>query len=127
MSIKITPVCLDHIVLNVTDVERSLAFYCGALGLTPMRVEEWRAGTVGFPSVRVSDEMIIDLVNETSSGNNLDHFCLVVEPIDFDALVASGDLEIEIGPVSRWGARGRGLSVYLRDPDRNQIELRYYD
>jgi catechol 2,3-dioxygenase-like lactoylglutathione lyase family enzyme len=127
MRTRIKPVGLDHIVLNVADVQRSLDFYCDSLGLAPERVEEWRAGTVPFPSVRVNEATIIDLVNQASTGNNLNHFCLVVEPIDLEALVGGGDLEIEMGPVPRWGARGRGLSVYLRDPDRNQVELRYYE
>src|ERR1700755_1094318 len=70
----------DHLVLNVGDVERSLAFYCGVLGLEPVRVERWRAGEVPFPSVRVSGETIIDLVAMPRASANVDHFCLVVDP-----------------------------------------------
>lgn len=55
-------IAFDHLVLNTADVERSLAFYTGPLGLEPVRVEEWRAGRVPFPSVRVSADTIIDLV-----------------------------------------------------------------
>nr|WP_285710496.1 VOC family protein [Microtetraspora sp. NBRC 16547] len=40
----------DHLVLNVRDVERALGFYCGLLGLEPVRVAEWRAGDAPFPS-----------------------------------------------------------------------------
>ena len=123
---KIRTVGFDHIVLSVTDVERSLAFYCGALGLEPMRVDEWRDKKVRFPSARVNAQTIIDLAQGDHSGINLDHFCLVIEPIDFEALIASGNLEIERGPVMRSGAQGDGLSVYLRDPDHNLVELRYY-
>ena len=47
----ITVTELDHIVLNVFDVERSLAFYIDVLGLQGERVAEFRAGKVGFPSV----------------------------------------------------------------------------
>ncbi|MFI0791923.1 VOC family protein [Micromonospora rubida] len=43
----------DHLVLTVADVERSLAFYCGTLGLEPVRVDRWRAGEAPFPSVRI--------------------------------------------------------------------------
>ena len=49
---------LDHVVLNVADVERSLAFYCDELGLAPERVDEWRRGEVLFPSVRVDAHTI---------------------------------------------------------------------
>ena len=52
---------LDHVVFRVADVERSLAFYVDTLGLAPVRVEEWRAGTVLFPSARVDAHTIIDI------------------------------------------------------------------
>jgi catechol 2,3-dioxygenase-like lactoylglutathione lyase family enzyme len=117
---------LDHVVLNVTDVERSLAFYTDELGLEPIHVEEWRRGERPFPSVRVDEGSIIDLVALPRTGENLDHFCLVVEPMDFDALKASGRLEVVEGPATRFGARGDGTSIYIRDPDQNLVELRYY-
>ena len=53
---------LDHLVIDVADVERSLAFYVGELGLEPVRVDEWRRGEVLFPSVRVDPTTIIDLL-----------------------------------------------------------------
>ncbi len=124
---KIRPVGFDHIVLPVADVERSLAFYCGTLGLEPMRVDEWRNKKVRFPSARVNAQTIIDLAQGERSGTNLDHLCLVIEPMDFDALIASGALEIERGPAMRSGAQGDGRSIYLRDPDANLVELRYYE
>ena len=126
MSESIRVTALDHIVLNVTDVERSLAFYTGELGLEPINVEEWRRGERFFPSVRVDTGSIIDLIALSRTGENLDHFCLVVEPMDFDALKASGRFEIVDGPDLRFGARGDGTSIYLRDPDQNLVELRYY-
>jgi len=117
----------DHLVLNVSDPERSLRFYCGELGLTPVRVEEWRRGEVFFPSVRVDATTIIDLVELPRRGENADHFCLVVERVDFDVLKASGRLEVVDGPDRRFGARGDGMSLYVRDPDGNTVELRFYD
>jgi catechol 2,3-dioxygenase-like lactoylglutathione lyase family enzyme len=117
---------LDHIVLNVADVERSLAFYVEELGLAPLRVDEWRRKEVFFPSVRVDASTIIDLLQRAPDGENVDHFCLVVAPMDFDALKASGRLDVVEGPATRFGARGNGTSLYIRDPDRNLVELRYY-
>jgi catechol 2,3-dioxygenase-like lactoylglutathione lyase family enzyme len=118
---------LDHIVLNVADVERSLRFYCEELGLPGVRVDEWRRQEVFFPSVRVNAGTLLDLLQLPRSGENIDHFCLVVAPIDFEALKASGRFEIVDGPDRRFGARGDGTSLYIRDPDRNLVELRYYD
>ncbi len=114
-------------VLNVADVERSLAFYCGELGLAPERVDEWRRGEILFPSVRVDADTIIDLLAVPRTGENADHLCLVVEPLDLDALKASGRFDVVDGPATRFGARGNGTSLYVKDPDGNTVELRYYD
>lgn len=118
---------LDHIVLNVTDVERSLAWYTGVLGLAPERVEEWRAGKVPFPSVRIDDGCIIDLFATDRSGRNLDHFCLVVDAADVEAISTDARFQVVDGPGRRWGARGHATSVYVLDPDGNTVELRSYD
>src|ERR671936_402530 len=124
---------LDHIVLNVQDVERSLDFYHRILGLPAERVEAWRKGEVGFPSVRVNETTIIDLFampedgGAASAGLNLNHFCLVTERADLEAAaqeLTQACVTIERGPAVRSGARGDGLSVYFRDPDANLIELR---
>ncbi len=117
---------LDHVVLNVADVERSLRFYCGVLGLVSERLEPWRAGQAPFPSLRVDASTVIDLLAAPRTGENADHICLVVSPTDFQRLRQSGALDVAEGPVTRWGARGNGTSLYVRDPDGNLIELRYY-
>ena len=118
---------LDHIVVNVADVERALGFYCDALGLAPVRVDEWRRQEVPFPSARVNASTIIDLLPLARPGENIDHFCLVVEPTDLAAVAASGRFEVVSGPVQRYGAKGDGMSLYVRDPDGNLVELRYYE
>jgi catechol 2,3-dioxygenase-like lactoylglutathione lyase family enzyme len=117
---------LDHVVLVVEDVERSLGFYCGELGLAGVRVEEWRRGEVPFASVRVDEGTIVDLLAGARDGTNVDHLCLVVEDADVAELAASGRFEVVTGPVRVFGARGYGMSVYVRDPDGNTVELRTY-
>lgn len=116
----------DHLVLNVEDIERSLSFYLGVLGLAPVRVDEWRAGKAGFPSVRVTADTIIDLVQRPRAGSNVDHVCLVVAPLDWDEVIAAGVFTVLEGPVGRYGARGSAVSVYVQDPDGNTVELRWY-
>ncbi|MFE0361402.1 VOC family protein [Streptomyces griseoaurantiacus] len=122
-------IAFDHLVLNVADIERALAFYTGALGLAPVRVEEWRAGRAPFPSVRVAPDTIIDLVEAPAGrpeGSNVDHLCLVVEPLDWQEVVDSGVFTVLNGPGERFGARGTAQSLYVRDPDGNTVELRWY-
>jgi catechol 2,3-dioxygenase-like lactoylglutathione lyase family enzyme len=113
---------LDHIVLAVADVEKTLAWYCD-LGLEPMQVEEWRAGEVPFPSARIDATTIIDFIprSDAVDTQNLDHLCLVIEATD-----DLGHLEVLEGPVPRSGAQGMATSFYVRDPDGNLVELRYY-
>ncbi len=101
-------------------------FYCHDLGLEALRVEQWRREEVPFPSVRVNATTIIDLLCATRQGENADHFCLVVEATDFDALRDSGRFDVLEGPVQRYGAQGEGTSLYIRDPDHNLVELRHY-
>jgi len=136
-SIKITE--LDHIVLNVRDIDRSLAFYTQVLGLKGERVQEFKAGKVGFPSVRINEHTIIDLFplkgtdasrkSAAKAQGNLNHFCLVAEKEDFSGIVdylKGHNVQVREGPISRWGARGRAMSVYFFDPDGNEIEIRCY-
>ncbi|MEW1747986.1 VOC family protein [Streptomyces angustmyceticus] len=119
-------IAFDHLVLNVADIERSLAFYCGQLGLEPVRVDGWRAGEVPFPSVRVSPTTLIDLTQGPREGSNVDHLCLVVEPLDWQEVIDSGEFTVVDGPGPRFGARGDGQSLYVDDPDGNTVELRWY-
>lgn len=130
---------LDHIVLNVGDIDRSLKFYTEILGLAGERIDGFRAGKVGFPSVRINESTIIDLfpqpetaapsAGEKRSGN-LNHFCLVTGAEDFAGVVdylKENRIAVREGPVSRWGARGQATSVYFLDPDGNEIEIRTYE
>ncbi len=120
---------MDHIVLRVSDVERSLRWYTEQLGLAPVRVDEWRAGDCPFPSVRVSAETIIDLIagDVAMETRNLDHFCMVVSAEDLAEVRSSGEFTIVRDPdFELYGARGYADGLYIADPDGNEIELRAY-
>ena len=132
---------IDHIVINVSDAEKMLDFYTRVIGLEPARVDQWRAGEVPFPSLRLCTDSLIDLFppqmwnpkgqgDERSQAPNYDHFCLTLVREDWDAvrdrLTAEGT-RIEVAPTTRWGAHGNGTSVYIRDPEGNRVELRYYE
>jgi len=129
----VTVTGLDHIGLRVRDVESSLSFYAGVLGLESERVDEWRNGEVTFPSVRLNSSTLIDLfaapdVREPTTINQ-DHFCLEIKPIDLEHLktrCTKLGIGIHDGPGTRWGARGDGTSLYIYDPDQNVVELKFY-
>ncbi len=130
---------MDHIVLNVQDVEATVRFYVEVLELTPERLGAYREGEVPFPSLRIHPDTIIDLFPRpmwdrrgTGKGAppNLNHFCLALERTEWEALrdrLTVHGVGVEEGPVPRWGAHGTGTSVYFRDPEGNLIEARYYE
>ncbi|WP_410290361.1 VOC family protein [Desulfosarcina sp.] len=130
---------MDHIVLNVEDDERMIQFYSKVLMFAPERLDEYQAGKVSFPSVRLNSDTIIDLFPKKMwqksdwaerGRGNLNHFCIVLgrEPWEnlFERLRANNVHVVE-GPVPRWGAHGTGTSIYFRDPEGNLIEARYYE
>jgi catechol 2,3-dioxygenase-like lactoylglutathione lyase family enzyme len=127
-------IALDHIVLVVADVERTLAWYQRHAGLTGVRVEAWRRGEVFFPSLRVDEQTIIDVLprdparvsSDPDAQRNLDHVCFVVDTGDLATLGEDPELEI-IDRGTRFGARGDGESIYVRDPDGMVVEFRSYD
>ena len=125
---------LDHFVLRVRDLEKSLHFYRDILGLRIEFLEEYRAGARPFVSARVGDQLI-DLVPDPTydpgvglNAGGLLHFCVDVRECDFGEVIprltAKGVEVIEEQPVPRMGATGMGLSIYIRDPDGYVVELK---
>ncbi|MET1049837.1 MAG: VOC family protein, partial [Acidimicrobiales bacterium] len=84
----------DHIVLNVADVEISAAWYQDKLGLELIRMEEWRRGEVLFPSLRIDATTLIDLFRSERTGENLNHFAVVVDTDDLQAVIDSGEFDL---------------------------------
>ena len=121
-----TALSLDHLVLVSNDVERTLAWYGRHAGLGDVRVEEWRAGTAPFPSLRVSDTLIIDVIpGGVHERGHLDHVCFVVSRADLEVLRADPGLTVE-DEGERFGAQGVAHSIYVRDPDDLLVEFRAY-
>jgi catechol 2,3-dioxygenase-like lactoylglutathione lyase family enzyme len=123
---------IDHVVLRVIDLERMALFYTEVLGARLEKHQE----AIGLYQLRLGDALL-DLVPVDGKlgrmggappgpeGRNVDHICFRVLPWDgqaiLDHLKAHG-IESEI--VSRYGAEGDGPSIYLADPEGNQLELK---
>ena len=124
---------IDHVVLRVATLAPMLAFYHDVLGC---KVER-RNDEIGLLQL-TAGRSLIDLVPVDSElgakggpapgrrGHNMDHFCVRVEPFDEAAirahLAAHG---VEAGPLEqRFGAEGKGPSIYLEDPEGNTVELK---
>jgi len=121
---------IDHIVLRVRELPRSLAFYCDLLGCTVERQQP----ELGLTQLRAGSSLI-DLVTldgplgrgePPGAGRNLEHFCLTVAPFDETTLIAWLTARgIVVGePAARYGAEGEGRSFYIEDPDGNRVELK---
>jgi glyoxylase I family protein len=124
---------VDHVVLEVADPERSVAFYRDVVGMAPVRLDEYRAGAVKFPSLRIDERSLIDLFPPAMwrgpAAHNPNHLCLATTT---DALAALRDrLAVRSIAITRaddhnFGARGFGRSIYFDDPDGISIEVRDY-
>lgn len=124
---------IDHLVLRVADLQRSLGFYRDLLGCSVSR-ERPDLGMVHL----ATGTAMIDLVTldgplgrpggpaPGEQGRNLHHFCLRIEPFDELALTAylqAAGVRVEPAE-NRYGAEGEGPSLYCFDPDGNQVELK---
>jgi glyoxylase I family protein len=117
---------IDHVVLRCREQSRMIDFYTRVLGL----VEERRIDKIGLVQLRAGAGLI-DLVPaadpRVESGLNVDHFCLGVDVADLEEAIRylhANAVEILGEPATRYGARGMGLSIYLRDPEGNVVELK---
>ena len=121
---------LDHLVVAVTEWERSTAFYRDVLGAEVVELDKGRVafrfggrqlnvhGPGSTPHPRAADPV--------RPGNS--DLCFVWPGTAAEAVehLRAHGVEPEVGPVDRLGARGRGTSVYFRDPDGSLLELISY-
>ena len=119
---------IDHVVIRVTDRERTLHFYTQVLGMTVERVIE----DMNMYQVRCGRNLIDicvlpqgkKLAEKEERG--LDHFCLNIRG-DLDAIVSylkEHNVPVVFGPIELYGATGYGTSIYILDPDSHTIELK---
>ena len=124
------PVKLDHCVIHVTEWERSNAFYRDVLGAELVPNGNRWAYRLGSQQLNVHGPGVdpTPVARLPVQPGNSD-LCFVYDgPIE-DAIVHLGahDVDIELGPIERPGARGTGLSIYFRDPDGSLLEVISYE
>ena len=134
MSVKVNG--LDHLVINVTDVVRSVAWYSRILG---MEVKVFDPGKGKTPrtslvfgnqkiNVRPCDADKVDWFTADHEAAGSDDLCFITHmpPQEVVAHFLAHKVSVEVGPVQRTGALGPITSVYCRDPDGNLIEVASY-
>ena len=121
---------LDHVVIAVSDWERSNAFYRDVLGAEVVERGDGYAYRFGDQQLNVHGpglEPSIVAGDPVRPGNS--DLCFAWPRGADDAVehLRRHGVEIELGPVERPGARGVGKSVYFRDPDGTLLELIAYE
>jgi len=117
---------MDHLVLTTRDAEKCIDFYTRVLG---MKLELFgqgrRALRFGEQKINIHDQgTVTDNYAAHPTPGSLDVCFLADRPLDqVIAQLRAAGVEIELGPVTRTGARFALRSVYVRDPDRNLIEI----
>lgn len=120
---------LDHLVLTVQDIEAACAFYTHVLG---MHVVTFGGGrkALQFGSQKINlheagKEFEPKAWRPTPGSADLCFITRTPIPQVIEHIGRFG-VEVELGPVERVGARGYLISVYIRDPDHNLIEISNY-
>jgi catechol 2,3-dioxygenase-like lactoylglutathione lyase family enzyme len=122
---------LDHVVVAVSDWERSNAFYRDVLGAEVVELDRGRYayrladgrqlnvhGPGATPEPRAADPV------RPGNSDLCFHFAGTAD--EAIAYLRARGVEPELGPSERTGARGAGTSVYFRDPDGSLLELISY-
>ena len=120
---------LDHLVLTVADIDATVAFYTRVLGMEAVTFGAGRTalafGRSKINLHRAGHEFEPKARRPTPGSADL---CLIVtEPLSVvQAELTAAGVVIEEGPIERTGAQGPLLSLYVRDPDANLVELSTY-
>lgn len=132
MSAPVQFLNLDHLVIRCADIDRMQKFYGDVLGckleraLEEQGLYQYRAGTALID--------LVDIAKPIGKGpapdpdrRNMAHFCLRIEDGNWDHVIShfrENGIDIDSEPGRRYGADGQGQSIYLRDPEGNEVELK---
>ena len=121
---------LDHLVLTVSDMATSVAFYRDILGMQALEFEaadgsRRRALAFGTQKINLHPAQTPFTPHAAQPRAGSADLCFLSStPLDawLPYLKASGQTVLE-GPVQRNGALGPIVSLYIRDPDGNLLEI----
>lgn len=120
---------LDHFVLTVKNLKKTVHFYCDVLGMEKEIFKDGRIalkyGNQKINLHQAGNEFEPKAANPTPGSSDL---CFIIASELKDAMeqVRNKGIKIIEGPVTRAGAKGPIESFYFRDPDENLIEVSTY-
>ncbi|WP_415401388.1 VOC family protein [Tateyamaria sp. SN3-11] len=121
---------LDHFVLTATDMDATIAFYTGVLGMTHRTLEvpgERPRHALFYGAHKINLHQLgaeFEPKARNAGAGTADLCFLTQTPLsDWQAHFKATGTEIELGPVPRTGAQWPMQSLYIRDPDGNLIEV----
>jgi len=120
---------IDHLVLTVRDMSKTIEFYQRVLGMRHVVFEgKFNALQFGTQKINLHPFRAEYLPHADIPAPGTGDMCLVCDAEIEDVVrdLAALGVEIELGPVEQTGARGPMSSVYIRDPDKNLIEVACY-
>ncbi len=116
---------LDHLVLTVANIDATVDFYTEVLGMEVVKFEGRKALSFGIQRIQIEQrghEFNPRAAHPTPGSADLCFITTAPLPEVIEYLT-SQRIHIEEGPVERTGAIGDLKSIYVRDPDRNLIEI----
>ena len=122
---------IDHIVLTASDMDKTISFYCNVLGMT---LEEFTPAGGGETrkSLKFGAQKInlhhVELPYKPHAHNPVSGavdicFLSSLAIKEWQHILSQNDVMIEGGPIQKTGATGPIMSLYIRDPDQNLIEI----
>ena len=120
---------IDHLVLTVRNIPRTIEFYSRVLGMEHVVFEgNFNALHFGSQKINLHPFRAEYLPHADIPAPGTGDMCLVCEGEVAEVVrdLKTHGVEIDVGPVEQTGARGLMTSVYIRDPDRNLVEIACY-
>ena len=122
---------IDHIVITVNDMDKTIKFYCDVLSMTLKEFQPANGGETRKSLIFSNQKINLHHANspyephaENPLSGTTDICFLSSTPLEkWESRLLENRIEIEDGPVKRTGATGPIMSLYVRDPDMNLIEI----
>ena len=120
---------IDHVVLTACNLDRTCEFYRSVLGFEVVTFASGRRG-LSFGQQKLNLHLFgkeFEPKAQHPTPGSLDLCFITSTPLnEVQRELSQKGIAIEVGPVEKVGATGTLLSIYIRDPDYNLIEIANY-